>query len=203
MKDVDWDKILANKRLLVFGLDDVMYPRKDYLLQVYYLFANFVEFTLTNPPADRLLDFMKEIYETDGEEAVFGKLEEKFNGISKFRDNFDRLNHKAQLPLKLELNRDFSDLLNKIKEREKIIVIMTAGDPMMQLNKIRQTDWEGLENVLKVYFEDELNFRKIDPLDYLLQEFEVKPEEVLYIGHSDSILQAADQKGIEFLAYRL
>ena len=35
-KDLD-DRIKA----FVFELDDVIYPEKDYLLQVYYLFSNF------------------------------------------------------------------------------------------------------------------------------------------------------------------
>ena len=35
---------INTKQAFVFGLDDVLYPVKDYQLQVYYLFAQFIEY---------------------------------------------------------------------------------------------------------------------------------------------------------------
>ena len=35
----------ARKKAFVFELDNVLYPEKDYLLQVYYLFASFLEYS--------------------------------------------------------------------------------------------------------------------------------------------------------------
>lgn len=196
-----WDQYLPVKQAFVLGLDDVIYPKRDFILQVYYLFAHFVEFTAHQPPAAELLAEMKTIVEQEGEAAVFDKIVKLHPDLLQFKDNFDRLMHQARLPLKLILNPDLLDFLQKARQQNKIIAILTAGDPLMQLNKIRQVEWQGLDEVLKVYFEDELNFRGFAPLRYLLEEFEAKTEEILYIGHSEPIFSEAKQLGIECLAY--
>ena len=45
------------KKAFVFELDNVVFPAKDYDLQVYYLFASFLEFQETFPPASDLIQF--------------------------------------------------------------------------------------------------------------------------------------------------
>ncbi|MEJ5052826.1 hypothetical protein [Sphingobacterium sp. MYb382] len=38
-------KVAFDKSVYVFEIDDILFPKRDYLLQVYYLFANFIEYT--------------------------------------------------------------------------------------------------------------------------------------------------------------
>lgn len=196
------DQYLPAKQVFVLGLDDVIYPKRDFTLQVYYLFAQFVEFTAHQPAAPELLAVMKATYEQKGAPSVFEETVKKYPEIAPFKENFDRLEHQARLPLKLILNPNLAEFLQKAKQENKIIAILTAGDPLMQLNKIRQVEWDGLDEVLKVYFEDELSFRGIAPLSYLLDEFVAQPNEVLYIGHSASILIEAEQLGVDYLTYK-
>jgi len=165
----------------VFGLDDVIFPSKDYVLQVYYLFANFVEFTATRPPAPQLVDFFQKTYESEGADGIFDKALSAFPEIGPFRENFDRLHHQAQLPLKLLIFPEVSDLLKKLHADGKFIFILTPGDPMMQLNKIRQVNWEGLDKFIKVYFEDELRFEKQDPLRYLMEQHGLEERELVVV----------------------
>jgi len=42
MKYADIDK---RKKAFIFELDNVIYPEKDYLYQVYYIFASLLEYT--------------------------------------------------------------------------------------------------------------------------------------------------------------
>lgn len=171
----------SDKKALVIGLDDALYPKRDFLLQVYYLFANFIEFSLHSPAAPDLLERMKAYYETRGEEGLFEHAAQKFPGIAAFKDNFDRLHHQAQLPLKLLLFPGIRGLIQQFQQAGKPVFILTAGDPLMQLNKIKQIDWQGLEKQVKVYFEDELRFRGLEPLRFVLEEHNLLEDEVGFV----------------------
>src|SRR5690606_3170194 len=62
-----------DKSVYVFEIDDVLYPKRDYLLQVYYLFSNFVEYTEGQSLATEIVDFMKAAFDTEGEKVVLPK----------------------------------------------------------------------------------------------------------------------------------
>lgn len=42
---MDAYELVKDKQIVIFELDNVLYPEKDYLLQVYYLFAQFIEYS--------------------------------------------------------------------------------------------------------------------------------------------------------------
>ncbi|ULT27521.1 hypothetical protein KUH03_12800 [Sphingobacterium sp. E70] len=46
-------------------------------------------------------------------------------------------------------------------------------NPLEQLNKVKFVDWGEFSNRVKIYFQDELDFRQIDPTQFLVQEFAV------------------------------
>ena len=171
------------KTAFVFELDDVLYPQQDYLLQVYYLFANFLEYTETFPPAADLTDFLKKAYVAHGPTGLFERVKEVFGINEKYKENFDRLHVSAQLPLPLLLYPEVLTLLKAIKEDSKAIFILTKGNPLMQLNKLKHIQWEGLQNDLRVYFYDELKLKStLEPLIYLINENKLDLDEVLVVS---------------------
>ena len=175
----------VTKKAVIFELDDVLFPKKDYLLQVYYLFANLLEYTETVPPAKDLTDFLKTAYEHYGEEGLFERAAEVFGIDHKYKENFDRLHVTAQLPLKLLLYKPMLDLMQALKEQGKLLLVLTEGNPAMQLNKMRHVEWNGLDKMLKVYFHEELLARQLEPLDFLLKDNELQTKDVLYIRSGD------------------
>jgi hypothetical protein len=96
MKYSDIDKHSA----FVFELDNVIYPEKDYLFQVYYLFASLLEYTEL-VDAKVLTDLMVTTYNTEGKEVVFDRVKEKFAIDEKYRINLQHLLLTVKLPLKL------------------------------------------------------------------------------------------------------
>src|SRR5690606_22311574 len=101
-----------------------------------------------------------------------------------------RLHSNAQLPLKLLLYPVISKLLKSLLSDQKVVYIFTKGNPLVQLNKLKHLDWQGLDRKLKVYFYDELKLLPdIEPLDYILQENALKANEVVLIGRDDSDLK--------------
>ncbi|WP_286859514.1 MULTISPECIES: HAD family hydrolase [Sphingobacterium] len=169
------------KKVYVFELDDVIFPKKDYLLQVYYLFANFIEFTETFPSQGDLVNFMKNHLENQGEESLFEHAQATFGFDMKYKENFERLHVNAVLPLKLHLFDHITTLFSQLSAAGKIICILTKGNPLEQLNKVRFVDWGVFSDRIKIYFEDELVFRKIDPMSFLAQEFAVNSSAIQFV----------------------
>ncbi len=178
----------TRKKAVIFGLDDVLFPKKDYLLQVYYLFANLLEYIETVPPAKDLTDFLKRYYEHHGEAGLFERAIAVFNIDPKHKESFDRLHLAAQLPLKLLLYKPILDLMQALHQQGRQLLVLADGNPVMQLNKLRHVEWNGLDKVLKVYFYEELLAKKLDPLGFLLKDNGLEAKDVLYIHKEDDEL---------------
>jgi Predicted hydrolase (HAD superfamily) len=172
------------KKAVVFGLDDVLFPKKDYLLQVYYLFANLLEYTETVPAGD-LTAFFKRAYEHHGEEGLFERAAEAFGVDLKYKAQFDQLHITARLPLKLLLYQPMLELMQALNKAGRRLLVLAEGDPAMQLNKLRHMDWNGLDRVIKVYFYEELQERALDPWTFLMDDNGLEPEDLLYVHAGD------------------
>lgn len=167
-----------DKKIYLFELDDVLYPKQDFLLQVYYLFAQFLEFTEARPISAEMTAFMKDTLLSKGEDAVFAATAEQFALKEEYRENFERLQANGHLPLKLFLFDEIKNLFKELSASGKQIAVLTKGNPALQLNKLRHIDWEGYDKKLKVYFVDELAFRDIEPFSYIASENNVNVEDL-------------------------
>jgi methionine salvage enolase-phosphatase E1 len=170
----------------VFELDNVLYPEKDFLLQVYYLFSQFMEYS-EQVEATALLRFMQETYAESGAELMFEKTARQFDIDEKYRLNFDLLQRNVRLPLKLLLFEPCSQFLKEIVAAGKPVFLLVSGNPEAQLNKIKQVDWQGLEQYLTVYFTEELNDERGDQaLGYVIEKHQLPGKKVLIISETAS-----------------
>ena len=196
---VRYSDIDLRKEAFIFELDDVLFPEKDYLYQVYYLFIAFLEYTELID-AKEATSFMIDTYLSEGKERVFDRLSEKYTIAEKYRPNFNHLNITAKLPLKLLLDKGLLNLLQDIVVDRKKIFILTNGSPEQQLNKIKQTEWEGLEPYLTCYFANEITPKpETDSIDLLIKNHNLQRRNVLMIGNSDIDRQCADASGIDLI----
>ncbi len=194
-KDID-----HRKKAYVFEMDNVLYPESDYLLQVYYLFSNFIEFSEGRPSSQDLVDFFKTTYQLHGDEGIFDRIKEGLGIEEKYRDNFERLYFSARLPLKLLLYIPVLKLLQEIIVDRKQIFIVTNGKTEIQLNKIRQTEWNGIEKYLKVYFAEEIKLKpEPDILTYIIKEHNLLRKDVVIIGASLIDEEFAISCGIDYI----
>ena len=178
---MDSYQFAKDKQTVFFELDDVLFPSKDYLLQVYYLFAQFMEFS-EQKNAQSILDFMRLEYENAGANNLFEKTAQQFELSNTYKHNFDLLHKNARLPLKLLLYKNMLLFLQELVVNRKQIAIVTAGDPEQQLNKIKQTEWNGLEKYLTVYFADELNQPKAEIFQNILNNNNLLVNDALVVG---------------------
>ena len=198
---ISYSDIDPRKKAFIFELDDVLYPEKDYLLQVYYLFASFLEYKELLD-AKVLTKLMTETYEHEGSANIFNRVQEKFLIDEAYRYNFNLLHTTARLPLKLLLYKDALALLQEIVIDRKQIFILTNGDPVLQLNKIKQTEWHGLENYLTVYFADEVMAKpEPDALHHILKTHNLERRDVVMIGNSETDELCAGAAGVDYLEF--
>jgi FMN phosphatase YigB (HAD superfamily) len=192
--------ISPKNKAFIFELDDVLYPEKDYLLQVYYLFSNFIEYSEGFPKADELSAFFKKSFEFHGAAGIFEKVQEAFGLDAKYRGNFERLHSTARLPLKLLLFQNMLSLMQEMVVDRKNLFIVTNGDPEQQLNKIRQMEWNGLENYLRVFFANETNAKpETTVLNDLLGDYNLLRKDLAIIGNSKTDEEFARNAGIDYI----
>ncbi|KQR70333.1 HAD family hydrolase [Pedobacter sp. Leaf176] len=195
---MDAYQLSRDKQIVIFELDDVLFPAKDYLLQVYYLFAQFIEYT-EQKNAQSILDFMRLEYEKSGTDKLFEKTALKFELSNAFQHNFDLLHQTARLPLKLLLYKNMLDFMQNLVIDGKQIFIVTSGDPEQQLNKIKQTEWNGLEKYLTVYFADEMSQPKSEIFLNILSSNNLSVENALVVGANNSDEQQSNLINLPYI----
>ncbi len=193
-----FDKYLQDKQSFIFELDNVIYPEKDYYLQVYYLFAQFIEYSEQLNAAETLA-YMQELYLQEGADEVFVKTIAKFNIPEKYSVNYEMLLHSVRLPLKLLVYTEVLSFLQSVVLERKQIFLLVKGIPAMQLNKIRQTEWDGLEKYLTVFFTAEYEPEQ-DALKLILEQQQLSREEVLLIGNSTITQNIASDLNVDYLS---
>lgn len=195
--------IPENKTAVFFEFDNVLVPQKDYDLQVYYLFANFIEYLETFPPAQDMVAFLSKRYEVHGRKEMFEETAKVFSVDQKYKDNLEVLFTNANLPLKLLLYKEALELLQELVVNRKQIFILTSGNPNQQLNKIKQTEWNGLEQYLKVYFADEFDDKtSMTALNTILQENNLLKDNVLVIGNKETNREFNAESGIDYISIK-
>ncbi|MNK55033.1 hypothetical protein D3C87_740330 [compost metagenome] len=185
---MSFEKYLTNKKALIITLDDALYPKKDYLLQVYYLFSEFMAYS-EQIDAKAIVDFMSREYAENGERNIFAKTAAQFSIPEKYEQNFTLLFETARLPLKLLLFQNVLALLQEVVGDERSIFILAEGNPAEAINKIKQIEWNGLEQHLKLYFTAEYHNSANDAIADLLKEQSIETDEVVLFV-SENQLQA-------------
>jgi len=191
------EKYLKDKQSFIFELDNVIYPEKDYYLQVYYLFAQFIEYGEQLSSAD-ILAYMQQTYLEEGEDDIFAKTAAKFNIPEKYKVNFDMLLLSVRLPLKLLIYNEVLRLLQAIVLERKQIFLLVRGNPAMQLNKIKQTEWHGLEKYLTVFFTEEFE-TEAEVIKEMMKQHQIQTEGALLIGSSSFAESSALSNKIDYL----
>jgi hypothetical protein len=184
---MDTQKLIEEHDVFVFGLDDVLYPEKDFLLQVYYLFSQFIEYS-EQLNAEEILSFMRQTYLAEGHEGIFEKTSRQFDIPEKYQLNFELLQSNVRLPLKLLLFAPCMQFLKAVVHAQKPVYLLVSGNPEAQLNKIRQVDWQGLEQFLTVYFVEEIaTATDVYGLTYLVENHELIGKKMMMVGADPAI----------------
>ncbi|QEM09224.1 HAD family hydrolase [Mucilaginibacter rubeus] len=197
---MDYKDIDKRKTAFIFELDDALYPSKDYYFQVYYLFANMLEY-IELIDAKAATKVLTDTYIAEGKDAAFDRLAVEFPVAEQYRDKFENLLLTAKLPLKLLLYQNVLTLMQDIVVDRKNLFIVTNGNVQEQVNKIKQTEWHGLEKYLRCYFTEETTPKpEPDVINLLIQEHGLQRKEIVMIGNSKTDRLCAEASGIDFIS---
>ncbi|RYU92471.1 haloacid dehalogenase [Mucilaginibacter terrigena] len=200
MAAITYNDIDPRKKAFIFELDDVLYPAKDYYYQIYYLFANLLEYTELNSAA-RTTELMINTYNEKGEGEVYNELVAQLGIEEKYRDKLEIMLLTSRLPLKLLLYKNMLSFMQDVVTDRKKIFIVTNGDPQQQLNKLRQVEWHGLEPYLTCYFANEsLPKPEPDVLHLLMKQHNLERRDMLIIEGSGLDKLCAEACGIDYLS---
>ena len=189
---------LSQKKALIVGLDNVLYPKKDFVLQVFYMFGQFIEFIEAKPVSKAITEDLKALYLTTGKLPSFEQISEKYDLKDEYKDKLDRLYYQVQLPLRLDLFSQIEEILQELKSENKGIYVLMSGDPFMQLNNWIEMNWNGLDKHLKLYFADELKFKQLDPIEFILEDNQLQKTEVLWLEDKEVASQIGGLNQVDF-----
>jgi hypothetical protein len=190
------EQYLKNKASFIFELNEVIYPEKDYYLQVYYLFGQFIEYSEQLNAAE-IVAFMQNYYLEKGKDGIFKHTAEQFTIPEKYQVNFELLLLSARLPLKLLIFDEVLKFMQDIVLERKKIFLLVDGNAAMQLNVIKQIEWNGLAEYLTVYFAEEMGGMAA-ALKEILSLHELTAASVGFIGRSELAKKAALENNIDF-----
>lgn len=194
-----YSDINKSKQAFIFELDDVIYPEKDYLFQVYYLFTSVLEYT-DLLDAKAATQVMVDAYLAGDKDRAFDILQQKYNVDEKYRANYENLLLTVKLPLKLLIYKSVLDMMQEIVVDRKKIFIVTNGDPAQQLNKIKQTEWHGLEAYLTCYFTAETKPKPAtDSIELLMADHNLQRKDIVMVGAAETDSLCAEACGIEYI----
>ncbi len=199
MPAISYNDIDPGKKAFIFELDDVLYPAKDYYYQIYYLFANLLEYTELNSAA-RTTELMIDTYIKKGSGKVYSELVSQLSIEEKYRDKLEIMLLTSRLPLKLLLFKNMLSFMQEVVTDRKRLFIVTNGSPQQQLNKLRQIEWHGLEPYLTCYFTDEsLPKPEPDVIHLLMKEHNFDHRDLLMISGSETDRLCAETCGIDYI----
>jgi FMN phosphatase YigB (HAD superfamily) len=194
---------LESKKAVIFSFDNVLYPEKDYLLQVYYLFSEFLAY-VEQLDSTMILQFMQTEFVQFGSENIFEKTASQFGIPKRYLENFLLLHETARLPLKLLMFERVLQFMKDLTEQKKQIILLVDGNPLQQLNKIKQLEWHGLEKDLKVYFTEEFEAKpSAKVLDFIINQHNLAPLELALVGCNEIDEKFARQNKIDFISINL
>lgn len=195
---IDISSLLKDKNAIIVELDNVLFPKKDYDLQVYYLFSQFLEMAGENSAVE-IIDFIKETNHLDNEIDVFNKLSERFDFVKKYKVNFYRLYKTARLPLKLFMYQKMFDFLNFGIQNGIQVFIVTTGDPETQLNKIKQINWLGIEKNIRIFLADEPGQSNLELIAKLLKDNNLLALQSLFVSKNKLVYPASNLVDLPYI----
>jgi FMN phosphatase YigB (HAD superfamily) len=91
--------------------------------------------------------------------------------------------------------------MQEIVVDRKHLFLVTNGKPDVQLNKIRQIEWNGLEKYMRVFYASEINLKpNPDVLSYIISEHQLLRKDIMIIGATEIDQEFAISSGVDYLA---
>lgn len=111
-------------------------------------------------------------------------------------DNYKRLSKENKIPV----FKDVIEVVKKLKKNDVFLAIASNNKEDVLSHKIEENNLQGIFDI--VITEDQITRIKPDPecINVILLKYNLKPEEVLYVGDMPADVQAAKNAGVKSVA---
>lgn len=195
-------------KVIGFDLDDTLYSHWDYEKLLFESIAKSIQYKFGFDKG-KIFAEMQKLFDVKDFDRLFDKA--VVNSGYKLPEDWDEFVKEKLLPFYRNHRPDFKirtyewvkPLLRSIKEAGYKIVLITNGGAVIQKNKIELLNL--LSEFDKIYISDEFNppMRKPDLkiFETVLNDFNIKPEEMIYVGDSVEKDGVCVKLGIKFLLH--
>ncbi len=193
-------------KVIGFDLDDTLYSHWEYEKVLFDAIVKSIEYKF-GFDKEKIFAEMQDLFELKDFDRLFDKA--VVNSGYELPGTWDEFVKDKILPFYRNHKPDFTlktfewvkPLLQKIRNKGCKIILITNGGVTIQKNKIQVL--KLLSEFDKIYVSDEFNppMRKPDLkiFETVLNDFDIKPEEMIYVGDSIEKDGACEKLGIKFL----
>lgn len=193
-------------KVIGFDLDDTLYSHWEYEKVLFDAIAKSIEYKF-GFDKEKVFAEMQKLFEAKDFDRLFDKAVVK-SGYE-LPTGWDEFVKDKLLPFYRNYKPDFTlktfewvkPILQKIRNKGYKVILITNGGVTIQKNKIQVL--KLLSEFDKIYISDEFNppMRKPDLkiFETVLNDFDIKPEEMIYVGDSIEKDGACEKLGIKFL----
>lgn len=195
-------------KVVGFDLDDTLYSHWEYERILYDTIAKSIEYKF-GFDREKVFAEMQKLFDAKDFDRLFDKA--VINSKYELPEEWDEFVASKILPFyrnhkpdsKLKIFEWVNVLLNQIREKGYKLVLITNGGAKIQRNKIELLNLSN--HFDKIYISDEFNppMRKPDLkiFEKVLEDFNIKASEMIYIGDSMEKDGACEKLGIKFLLF--
>lgn len=195
-------KNLEDYTTIIFDLDNTLYDEIKYLSRAYFYIGNKISKLSNHFSAQDISNYLLEEFKANGRKNLYQKLITKFDGVNySLSDFLDDLREviipENSIQIKEQCYSFITSNINNYK-----FFIATNGNKIQQENKIRSVNIPFKNRFNIVYCDDfGNNKRKPNPffINYISKSFEIKLNDMIFIGDSVEDYEAARSGKIDFL----
>lgn len=187
---------------IIFDLDNTLYDEIEYLSKAYIHIGNKISKLSNHFSAQDISNYLLEEFKSNGRKNLYQKLITKFNGINySLSDFLDDLREVVIPENSIQIKEQFYSFITSNINNYKFF-IATNGNIIQQENKIRSVNIP-FKNRFNIVYCDAFgnNKRKPNPffISYISKSFDIRPNDMLFIGDSIEDYEAARSGKIDFL----
>jgi HAD superfamily hydrolase (TIGR01549 family) len=214
--------IFQDYNVVLFDLDDTLYPEMDYLKPAFAAIGHFFE-KRHALNAQQVEDFLTITFTRQGRKNLFNQcfnhFEEEIQGKKRQNTDLSRdyregvvfenifveqclsILRTVEISKKIHLFPYVYEVLPVLKRQGKQIFIITNGNITQQKNKVKHLQWNGLDESITLVFANQFAPKPSPKVytEFLEPNFNLKNKSILFVGDAETDAEFSCNIGVDFL----
>jgi HAD superfamily hydrolase (TIGR01549 family) len=191
---------LFNYSLFIFDLDNTLYNEEDYLFQAYMAIGDKFAGFLPDKDKDELYNILLDTYYKSGRDKLFDNFLERVGLARSYVADCLNILRTFKPGKPLMLFEELKELLRALEYQDKSIFILTNGNVEQQKNKIRNINWDGLEEHIRFIYAEDIEPKPSSAgVHYILRITGTDISRTIFIGDKETDRVCAENGGVSYI----